>query len=110
MTNVTLKLRNENIISFEVSGHTGYDNAGKDIVCAAISSITQSACLGIVKVLKINAQIKKNDKQGYLKLTLPENISNEMLDKAQIILNTMKISLQDLLFDYGDYIKLEEIR
>ena len=39
-----------------------------------------------------------------------ENISDEMLDKAQIILNTMKISLQDLLFDYGDYIKLEEIR
>lgn len=110
MTNITIKVKNEKIVSFEVSGHTGYDDAGKDILCAAISSITQSACLGIAKVLKINAQIKKNDKQGYLKLSLPNDISNEMLDKAQIILNTMKISLQDLLFDYGDYIKLEEVR
>ena len=58
MTNIQIKTKNNNIVAFTVSGHTGYDNYGKDILCSAVSSITQSACLGIIKVLKINAVIK----------------------------------------------------
>ena len=99
--------KNKNIVAFEISGHTGYNDSGKDILCAAISSISQSACLGITKVLKLNAVITKNDKKGYLKLILPKSLSQEQLANAQIILKTMHISLQDLLFDYSDYINME---
>ncbi len=107
MTNIKLLKKNNDIVSFEISGHTGYADSGKDIVCSAVSAISQSACLGIIKVLKINAIINKNDKKGYLKLQLPKNINKNDLEKAQIILKTMQISLQDLLCDYGNYIKME---
>ncbi len=107
MTNIKIFTKNNNIVSFEISGHTGFANSGKDIVCSAISAISQSACLGITKVLNINAVVNKNDSKGYLKLQLPKNIKNDDLEKAQIILKTMQLSLQDLLFDYGDYIKME---
>ncbi|MBO5884720.1 MAG: ribosomal-processing cysteine protease Prp [Clostridia bacterium] len=107
MTNIKIFTKNKNIVAFEISGHTGYNDSGKDILCAAISSISQSACLGITKVLKVNAVINRNDKKGYLKLVLPKNLPNDKLEQTQIILKTMQISLDDLLFDYGDYIKME---
>lgn len=107
MTNVKIITKNNNIVAFEVSGHTGYDDYGKDIVCSAVSSITQSACLGIIKVLKINAVMKKDEKRGYLKLQLPKNLNEKDMKDAQIILKTMQLSLNDLLFSYSEYIKLE---
>ena len=107
MTNITINYKNNNIVSFEISGHTGYDDFGKDILCASISSISQMAVLGITKVLKIKAVVQKNDKKGYLKLVLPKDISDSDMQKAQTLLVTMQQSLQDLLFDYGEYINLE---
>lgn len=107
MTNIKILTKNNDIVSFVVSGHTGYADYGKDIVCSAVSSITQSACLGIKKVLKINAVIKKDNKSGYLELKLPKDLSQQKLQEAQIILKTMQLSLTDLLSSYSDYIKLE---
>ena len=107
MTNIKIFCKNKNIVAFEVSGHTGYADFGKDILCAAISAITQSACIGITKVLKLKAVINKNDKKGYLKLSLPKNLNEEDLKNSQIVLGTMKQTLDDLLFDYGDYINME---
>ena len=110
MTNIKIYYKNENIVSFEISGHTGYDDFGKDILCASISSISQMAVLGVTKVLKIKAKVEKNDKSGYLKMVLPKEISEMDMQKAQTLLVTMQQSLQDLLFDYGTYINLEVIK
>ena len=107
MTNIKIYYKNNNIVSFEISGHTGYNDYGKDILCASISSISQMAVLGITKVLKIKAKVEKNDKNGYLKMVLPKDISESDMQKAQTLLVTMQTSLQDLLFDYGEYINLE---
>ena len=38
MTTVTFLTEESRIIGFEVSGHSGYADAGEDIVCAAITS------------------------------------------------------------------------
>ena len=107
MTTIKIIKKNKDIVGFEISGHTGYSKNGEDIVCSAISAISQSACLGIVKVLNLKAIINKNDSKDYLMLALPKNINREDLDKAQIILKTMQFSLSDLLTDYGKYIKME---
>ena len=107
MTNIVINYKNNNIVSFEISGHTGYEDYGKDILCASISSISQSAVLGITKDLNIKATVQKNDKKGYLKMVLPKDITNEQLKDCQILLKTMEQSLKDLLFDYGEYINLE---
>ena len=52
--------KNGNVI--KITGHSGYDNAGKDIVCAAVSStvITSvNSCLAID-----NESISYEDKNG----------------------------------------------
>ena len=108
MTLVQIQKKEGNIIGFVVSGHSGYADEGNDIVCSAISSLSQMACVGLENVLKVNPIIKIDEKKAYLSCYLkPELVNNE---SAQIILKTFEKSVQLLLC--GDkklkkYIKLE---
>ena len=43
--------RNGRTAGFSVSGHAGYADSGKDIVCAAVSSAVQLTANGITVVL-----------------------------------------------------------
>lgn len=36
--------------SIQISGHAGYDAHGKDIVCASVSAILQTAQLGLLQI------------------------------------------------------------
>ena len=102
--------KNGNIYTgYECSGHTGYAEFGKDILCASISSLAQSCLLGLNKVLKINTITKRNDKNGYIKVELPKSINSEKLSQAQVLLNTLKLSLEDLQLEYSKYISMEVI-
>ena len=43
---------------FSVSGHSGYDDFGSDIVCASVSSAVMLVCNAITEVYKLPADIK----------------------------------------------------
>jgi len=110
MTNVQI-IKNKGIIKgFVVSGHSGYSEAGSDIVCSAISSLSQSVCVGLENVLKLKPIIKIDEQKAYLSCMLENNISEEMLEKSQVLLKTFEESVKLLLL--GDkklkkYINLE---
>ena len=40
MTSITVYKQDDIFTGFNVSGHSGYDMSGKDIVCAGISALT----------------------------------------------------------------------
>ena len=106
MTNVQIYKQNDNIIGFNVSGHSGYSEAGSDIVCSAISSLAQSVCVGLENVLNLKPIIKIDEKNAYLSCFLNE----KQFSDAQILLKTFEKSVQLLLI--GDkklkkYVKLE---
>lgn len=105
MTIVKIKKDERNIISVESIGHTGFAAEGEDIVCAALSSIIQTALLGLLQVVGINVNYRTDD--GYLKFELPNNLSEQEMRDAQIILATMTAGIADLTESYSDYIKLE---
>ena len=52
MTDVTIYFDNRNCIGFELYGHSGFEEEGHDIVCAAISSAAMMTINGIGEVLK----------------------------------------------------------
>ena len=56
----------ENGRGFEISGHAG-GNAGRDIVCAAVSSAVYMAANTVTEIIKVRADISEQD--GYLKFT-----------------------------------------
>lgn len=107
MTTIKIFKNKGEIVAFEISGHSGYAKSGHDIVCSAISSISQTTCLGIVKVAKINATIKRDDKKGFLSLRLPKNLDQTQKNNANLLLNTMQQSLSEIAFDYNNYIQME---
>ncbi len=85
--------------SIEISGHAMYANHGKDIVCAAVSSITTTTVNGILKFDE-NAITYKED-SGYLKINiLKENKATKLLLENMIEL------LEELEKQYNKNIKI----
>ncbi len=82
----------ENGRGFEISGHAG-GNAGRDIVCAAVSSAVYMAANTVTDVIRIHADISERD--GYLKFSVcGEN------DSAAAVLDGLKLHLSELSKQY----------
>ena len=109
MTEIKVFKKNHNIVCVECSGHTGYGEYGEDIVCASLSSIVQTAGLGLLAVAKVNVKLTQNDSEGYYKMTLPSSLSEKEMYNCQIILETMMCGITELRNEYSDFIDLEVI-
>ena len=53
MTKVVILKRNNKIFEVECDGHTNYGEKGEDIVCASLSSIVQTAVLGLLMIVMV---------------------------------------------------------
>ena len=109
MTNIKFFKTKGKFVGIECSGHTGYDDFGKDVLCATISGIVQSTYLGLSQVLGINVKLQRNIDNGYIKFELPKNIEDDILNNSQILLQTLYISIEDLQKGYSKYISMEVI-
>ena len=107
MTRVTISKKNNKIFEVECDGHTNYGEKGEDIVCASLSSIVQTAVLGLLMIAMLELDMKRDDEMGYLRFTLPEKLSNEQDIQACAILDTMLCGISDLYESFSDYIELE---
>ena len=107
MTKVTITKRNNKIATVECDGHTNYGERGEDIVCAALSSVVQTALLGLLVVACVEVDIQRNDEEGYLKFSLPQNLNNAEAEKCEKILQTMLCGVSDLHTGFSDFIELE---
>ena len=107
MTKIIFYKEKSQYVGLLVEGHTGFALAGNDILCSAISSLTQSLALGILKVLKISAKYHVDESKGKLELRLPLKLDNEVLNKAQVLFETTYLSIKDLSNGYPSNIKME---
>lgn len=101
MTTYNFTHNGTKINSFTISGHSNFEDLGKDIVCAAVSSAALMACNTITEICNINAKITQDD--GFLKL----EINNENLEKSQQILQGLKLHLDELAKLYPQHIQGE---
>ena len=107
MTKVTVRKRNNKIFEVECDGHTNYGENGEDIVCASLSSVVQTAVLGLLMIVMVEVEMQRDDELGYLKFTLPENLDETQEIQACAILDTMLCGISDLYEGFSDYIELE---
>lgn len=106
MINIRLVRKNNNFIKFEVCGHSAYDILGRDIVCAAVSTITQSVIIGLERVVDKDFYYRIDDKNAFVFVDISCYDKGNM-NKAQILLNTFKYTIDGLILDYGKYIKMK---
>lgn len=108
MVKIIIRKNSLNCIEgIKVTGHANYAKHGEDIVCAAVSVLAQTTLLGLVEVLKINVDYKIDE--GYLEFNLKNDNQN---DSINALLNTFEAGIENLLIDYGKYLKLvkEEVQ
>ena len=95
------------ITGFSVSGHSGYDEAGADIVCAAISAAVTMAEATINDVCGGKAKVRVKDEDARITLTLPAACEEE--EAIQAVLAGMMLYLLNLRDEYSDYIEVLEV-
>lgn len=107
MTIVKVTKKQGHICTVECDGHTNYGEYGEDIVCSALSSVVQTAALGLMSVAGININLKREEEKGYLLLEVPEDLSELQQIQADAILETMLCGVSDLYQGFSDFIELE---
>ena len=108
MITINIKRNNKNeIIKFSLEGHAGYARSGSDIVCSAVSAITNMIIMGFER-LQIMPEFEKDD-SGYLSFELPSILSKEQNDKIQFLLECMNEEFMDIQKNYSKYVKIKEI-
>jgi uncharacterized protein YsxB (DUF464 family) len=101
---IVLVAREKNIIkSYSVFGHAGFKPRGEDIVCAAVSMLTQTAVLGLQKFVT-EGLVCSIDDAGSLKCSLPDRLNKTEILQSQAILETMVIGLKNLQKNYSNNI------
>ena len=97
----------DRITGFSVSGHSGYAEAGADIVCAAVTAVVTMAEATINDVCGAKAKVRVNDADARITLTLPTSCDEE--DTVQAVLAGMMLTLCSMRDDYPDYIEVLEV-
>ena len=88
------------LIGYSALGHSGYAQAGSDIVCAAISALTQSTLNGLKNVLKAPVMFDEDDNGAFIEASLTPEATQEQIRQAQILLVTLLEGLQAIQREY----------
>lgn len=97
-----------NMIAFELSGHANSGPYGYDLVCAAVSAVAFGMTNAVIELTEIEPIIDQGGQGGYLKVVLPDKLTDETLVKAGLLLEGMLVSLKTIERDYGQYISISE--
>ena len=107
MTRCEFHRENERITGFSIFGHSGYSEAGSDIVCAAISAIVTMAEATINDVCGGKAKVRVNEADARISLTLPSSCDEE--DTIQAVLAGMMLALLNIKEEHPDNIEIMEV-
>ena len=107
MTRCEFFTEGERITGFSISGHSGYAEAGQDIVCAAVSAVVTMAEATINDVCGAKAKVRVKKEDARVTLTLPASCDEE--DTVQAVLAGMMLTLISMREDYPDYIEVLEV-
>ena len=109
MTTVTFLTERKRIIGFDAKGHSGYAEAGSDIVCAAITSAVRLVDATVNDVLGLAASVKVHEKdRGFIALRLPGGLSAAAESTCQTLLAGLMVYFTELHDEYPENIEVME--
>jgi uncharacterized protein YsxB (DUF464 family) len=94
----------DKVRELKVTGHADYSEYGSDIVCSAVSALTQTALLGLMNVAKLDIEDCVNE--GFLSFTIPVIEDRDARLKAWAILDTMVMGLENISENYSPYVRI----
>jgi hypothetical protein len=112
-TTVTFFRRSDGCLTgFLAKGHADYGRYGSDIVCAAVSALTQATLGGLTDVVKVPVMYDVDETLGLLEARLTPEATGEQLQQAQILLKTLEGAIRQMERNYprNVHISFEERR
>ena len=106
MTTVTFLTEESRIVGFEVSGHSGYADAGEDIVCAAITSAVRLVEATVNDVMGLCASVKVNQETAAISLRLPGGLAPTAESTCQNLMTGLMVYLAQLHDEYPENIEV----
>ena len=91
MTTVTFHLEGNRIVGFESRGHSGYAEAGSDIVCASITAVITLVEATVNDVMGLAAAVKISERDAKLSLRLPGGLSPTAESTCQTLLTGLMV-------------------
>ena len=104
MTRCVLFIRDGQVTGFVCAGHAGYAEAGEDIVCAAVSALTESCLNAIEAVAGVRPVVRMG--QGFLAATLPRGTDSR---DANTLLNGLQVGLRGIAAQYPQHFRLKAV-
>ena len=101
MIKIKIKKANDQISEIEIKGHSGYDEFGRDIVCASVSTMTITTINAIIRYDE--SSISYNQDEGLVKLVVFKH--SEVVD--MLLLNLISL-FKELEEQYSKYVKIYE--
>ena len=98
------------LTGYRAQGHTGYAEAGEDIVCAAVSALTQTTLNGLQNVLKAPVLFEIDDEAALLEARLTPQATEAQVEAAQLLLETLLEGLRAIERSYPRNVRIIEER
>jgi uncharacterized protein YsxB (DUF464 family) len=92
----------QRLSSFFARGHAGWGQAGTDVVCAAVSTLLQSAWLGLKEYAKV--AVKASRRSGHLELRWPADARKR--EDVRAIVATTALSLECIAAQYPSRVRI----
>jgi len=94
------------LAGFRAEGHAAYARRGQDIVCSAVSALTQTAVNALEAVAGVPTEPVVNEKTGLLEVMLPGELTTKQAADCQIILRTVVQGLTDIEQSYPGQVRV----
>ncbi|MBQ4110654.1 MAG: ribosomal-processing cysteine protease Prp [Clostridia bacterium] len=107
MTKIDIFRKNGFIEKFKIENHTGYSDAGEDVVCAIISTASQSVIIGAEEIIGLTS-FDYVITEAFLECDFSEVSEPALKEKVSILTETMMIVLSQAQEQFADYISLVE--
>ena len=107
MINILVIKDNQNIITIEATGHSGYAESGADIVCSAVSTLMETLANGLTEVVKAKAKVVVDEEIPHLSVTLTEE-DQEKCKYAQVLMQSTLLGIKGVAQEFSKFIKIKE--
>ena len=108
MTTITFRMEGDRITGFDSTGHSGYAEAGADIVCAAITSAIRLVDATVNDVLGLAASVKVREQDASISMRLPGGLDPTAESACQALMTGLMVYFAQLHDEYPDNIEVLE--
>ena len=98
MITITIFQNHDQITGFRCLGHSGYADAGSDIICAGVSALVINTINAIDALTTSSFHLDTEEESGLIDFTFEEVADHD----AQLLVESMILGLQGIQNDYGN--------